>query len=709
MPAVKRLSAGWDTETTGIDLFHGCKPFLVSMARYGEDPLVWEWFVDPLTREPIIPAGDREEIRRWLSLTQDMVFQNAKFDIKGFGSIEIDFDPLWWSRVDDTLFRAHLIHSIEQHDLTSLVLKYLGIDIKPFEDAVQVAVNECREIARVKFPDWKIAKPHKKLPNGTEEYNPKTPSAGDTLWKWDMWLPRAIAKALSLPPEHSWWTVTRDYNLADSGVVLPLRDVQREIIEERGLTAIYKHRQELIRIIYDMESRGVTYNEERLVQLKEDFTEEAKESESICINLGEGLIESLPGSGTTKAMRELLIDRWKLEPLAYSEKTGAPSIDKVCLEAWEHELPARSKQGMFVRHLRRKRKRDTAVSYMRGYQRAGLRVPIGWTAREAASQATLWRLLHPSLNATGTATLRFSSSNPNEQNISKQDDGNLRQAFGPLPGREWWSLDYENLELRIPAYEAGERDMIDLFEHPERAPYYGSYHLLVAHILHPELFDQCLADGVTFKDRYKATWYQWTKNGNFAVQYGAMVESGTADAAYHVPGAQERIQSKFVNIAELNSSQIAYARENGYVTTMIDRELGAYPIQCSRDRYGRVRPTVPLNYHVQGTAMWAMCRAMVRCENFIQQWNASRGLLDLATRRAKAELDRLGIFITMQVHDELVFDLPAGNSPTANVPVILSLIDLMEESGRDIGIPLKVDASYHPNNWAKSVHVDLAA
>ena len=52
-----------------------------------------------------------------------------------------------------------------------------------------------------------------------------------------------------------------------------------------------------------------------------------------------------------------------------------------------------------------------------------------------------WRKLHTSLNMCGTDTLRWSSNNPNSQNISKKEGFNLRYAFGPAPGREWWSLD----------------------------------------------------------------------------------------------------------------------------------------------------------------------------------------------------------------------------------------------------------------------------
>jgi len=59
--------------------------------------------------------------------------------------------------------------------------------------------------------------------------------------------------------------------------------------------------------------------------------------------------------------------------------------------------------------------------------------------------------------------------------------------------------------------------------------------------------------------------------------------------------------------------------------------------------------------------------------------------------------------IVMQVHDEMVFELPAGGK--ASLPKVNRLQQLMEQSGDDIGIPLRVSASYHPDNWAESVAV----
>lgn len=277
---------------------------------------------------------------------------------------------------------------------------------------------------------------------------------------------------------------------------------------------------------------------------------------------------------------------------------------------------------------------------------------------------------------------------------------NLRYCFGPPPGWEWWCLDYENIELRIPAYESGEQSMIELFEKPDVPPYFGSNHLLACHILHPKMFEECVndkgeIDGRIFKDRYQYTWYGWTKNGNFAVQYGAQLTSGTADRAYHLNGAQAIIQKRLGKINDLNRQMIDMANRLGYVETIPDRAVNphrGYPIYCTRTGYGKVLETVPLSYHIQSTAMQATRKAMVRCSDQLIEW-----------RKREAFCGKM----IMQCHDELDFAFPKGRDSKSNVDRIMKLKRLMEKSGEDIGIPLKVGVSYHPNNWSEKEKYEI--
>lgn len=647
------------------------------------------------------------------------IFQNSKFDfaaleVLGLWSI-INID-MAWAAVRDTLLAGHLLNSVQPHDLTTMCAVYLGLDIEPHELALEKAVQWCRrQVRRKSFKldhgDWAIA----------EKGREGMPSAGAQLWKADAWLPQAYATHMKLPEDHEYWTVLRDYANADSASTLALWKAQERIIRQRGLWEIYLERLKVLPIAYGMESRGPTLSKTRMDEQAVEYEEASESAGRVCTNIAEGLgVElTLPKSGNNGSLTKFCFETLKLPPLKRSDKTGTPSLDASVLETYKSTLPPNSKALLFIKSLGDKRKRDTALQYMSGYQRFWLPVD---------ESGELYKM-HPSINPTGTKTLRWSSSAPNEQNISKREDFNLRYMFGPAHGREWWSCDAENIELRLPAYEAGEQAMIDLFERPNDPPYFGSNHLLCAHILHEEFFDDCescllcscevysprtvrnpkakycscakpdkIVDGRVFKKRYASSKYQRTKNGNFAVQYGAQQESGTADRAYGIVGGQAKIQSRLGKISDLNKRMIAHAVKHGYVETIPDRRINpnkGYPVVCTRTENGKVKPTVPLSYHIQSTAMWWMQSAMIRCEEQLKEWR-SKGF---------------DAYIVMQIHDEIVFDFPVSkvdprkDAYSSNLSKIRVMQKLMAMGGDDVGIPTPVSCEYHPINWSEGIRL----
>lgn len=707
-----------DTETTGVDLHHGARPFLVTMAEEGsKDNTFWEWDVNPLTRVPIVPDGDLEEIQQHITGDFDLILQNAKFDFKVMKVAGLDLFS-YWPRVKDTLIGGHLLASNQRHDLTSMTTIYVGRRIGHLEDNMKRCVNECRRVIqqarlRVKkekgdeldayFAQWNIA----------EEDLPGMPSAktgkkkdekgieSDSPWKFDCWLPRAMAKFLELPLDHEYWTVTSKYANGDSAAALWLWKRMEPLIRERGLWEIFLERMKVLPVAYKMEMNGVTVSKSRLRTLANQYRTESNKAKEGMLKIAAemGYELKLPkGASPNNSLREFCFDHLQLEPIVGKKaKTQNPSLDKEAIDYYLSTLPEGNALN-FIKTLVETRSRDTAVSYMESYERFWLPWVSAWRGAVDPKTGAGWYVLHPSLNPTGTDTLRWSSSNPNSQNISKKKLFNLRYGFGPAPGREWWSFDAKNIELRLPAYKAGEQIMINLFERPNDPPYFGSNHLLVSHILHPKEFEACRGkdgtiDGRIFKDEYESTLYQWIKNGNFAVQYGAVETSGTADRAYHVPGAQRRIQERFSNIKKLNDQTIAFANKYGYVETMPDKTVNpkrGYPLMCTRTEYGRILETVPFNYYIQGTAMQWMAKAMVRCGAYMDRLNGDRA--------------RDMYYITLQIHDELVFDFPRGTGPKpwlTNLPKAKKIKQLMELGGDDIGIPTPVSIEYHTESYSE--------
>lgn len=695
------------------------------------------------------------------------VGHNLKFDITALSTIGVTWDA--WENTYDTILASHLLDSDQLHNLTAVAGTYLYEDIQSYEDAIDAATKEARKVVQqarlrrdrflaagekikaeqVLMADWAIAQ------EGREDM----PSAGGKrVWKADMWLPRAVAKFMWeeeqdkgwRPPAarncehewvpcahaqercrhchgHHWWNVLAEYAHPDTAVTLALTDPMWAELRRRGLWKIYRERCRLIEVAYRMERAGVTVSGERLGQLVEDYSSRGKEAHAVCMNLARSKgweLEMNEGGNSTDSLKQFLLGRFAEGPVnekgnpTYDKtrfvrddrclnlpilkitEAGGASLDKSVMEEYRVTLPANSKEMLFVRKLVDMRSLGTACSYMNSYERFW--IPLG--IRNAAGEQ-LWYRLTPSLNITGTAHLRWSSQDPNEQNISKKEGFNLRFCFGPAPGREWWSMDYSNIERRVPAYVAGEEEVIALLERPDDPPYYGSEHLMVAHTLHKRLFEETCwdpktrtLDGRLFKDKYKATWYQYTKNGNFALQYGC--GEAKADSTFHVAGGYRLIKQRFHRQERLNQQQIDHANRHGYVVTIPDKTVDpttGYPIVTPRGEYGRVKPTLPLNYFSSGTSCWVATFAMLRCQRRLDEWRDKEGFDG---------------FQTLYVHDEIVFDFPRGAHPledpkNSNLHRAKEMAALMEQGGDNLTfrVPTPVNVEWHDKSWDKGVAI----
>jgi DNA polymerase I-like protein with 3'-5' exonuclease and polymerase domains len=694
------MLVSFDTETTGVDFHHGAMPFIVTFCSEDGNVTYYEWDVDPYTRIPKIPLADKKQVKATFGRQQTLIAHNPRFDVRAISTFipdVLDIIKGGWSSIKDTLLLSHILASNQPHDLTTLSLIYVGVNILPYEEAMKEHIIEARKLAKSEFPKWRIAKAG----------DPTMPSAKETVWKLDMWLPRAIAQEKGYSSDHPWWNCTAEYANVDSTVTVPLYKKMLEILRERDLEKIYDFRLKLLPVIHTMEQSGITMSEDRTEELMIRLQEEANTSREACIEAADNEISHLPISGNSNDLKKIIFDKFKLTSHLTTDK-GNPSLDKTVLSRWVDTLPQKSKPHKFITNLQRFRKRMTAVSYINSYHKF-------W--KPCDDRGTM--KVFPSVNPTGTDTLRFAYNNPNAQQVSKQEEVNLRYCYGPGPGREWWSLDAKNIELRLPAYESGERELIDLFEHPDDYPYYGSTHLLNFHTIYDDLWNKELGTickecckgqrvdekliGPHCKKKFASSWYQWVKNGGFAVQYGAVDITkedtwGTADIAFHKKGAHSLLKARFSNLTELNQHWIDYANEHGYIETMpditVDPEHG-YPLLCTRSNWGRILETVPLNYRTQGTAMWVMCRMMVATNEWIQWYNTRPGLG--ASGPA---------FLALQVHDEIIIDLPKRKN-MSNLPKLRKLKHALDQIGFDLipQVPLTMGIEYHPVHWAEGITV----
>ena len=396
-------------------------------------------------------------------------------------------------------------------------------------------------------------------------------------------------------------------------------------------------------VAFDMEDRGITLHKARTLSLREKYKQRSKQEQLTCEKIGRkyGHCIVMPKGAMNDNLRELLLDVMELPPRFNKKaKSQEPTLNAEAMEYYLLTLPEEDERRVFIKALLDKRESDGMVGFLNNYQRFWL------------DYQDDIKLIHAQINPADTGTLRWSHKNPNSSNIGKSEDEDgfsLRSCFGPAPDREWWSLDAKNIELRIPFYESGEADMIALFEKENEPPYFGSNHILIFSILWEEIWEKALKEhgplhtADFIKKTYKSSYYGWTKNGNFATQYQAGNE--TADLAYHQKGAKKKIESRFTKLADLNRQQVRFANKTGYVETVPDKEVSAtrgYPLYCKTNMWGGVKPTIPLSYHVQGTAMWFTMKARLRC---FEQLKICK------------EEDNFDARIVLQVHDELVFDM----------------------------------------------------
>jgi DNA polymerase-1 len=273
--------------------------------------------------------------------------------------------------------------------------------------------------------------------------------------------------------------------------------------------------------------------------------------------------------------------------------------------------------------------------------------------------------VHTSYNQAVTNTGRLSSSEPNLQNIPvRTEEGRLiRHAFIAREGHYLISADYSQIELRVLAHLSRDPVFCDAFARDE------DIHTRTASEVFG-LFPQL----VTPEMRRQA------KTINFGVIYG----QGAFSLAKQL-GVARRVAEEFIDSYKArHSGAIAFlencvrqAEETGYVTTLLGRRLPIPDIASSNFTVRSFAQRNAINYPIQGSAADIIKQAMVRIYERLRREGLQSRLI-------------------MQVHDELVFEVPEGE--------LLHMEQLVAhemEHAVPLAVPLKVDLS-HGRNWSEA-------
>lgn len=422
-----------------------------------------------------------------------------------------------------------------------------------------------------------------------------------------------------------------EYSAGDADVTFRLAPLLEERIRREGLGVVLDEIEiPLLDVLVDLESHGVRIDVGVLAELGREFE---KRMSQVARDAYRAAGEEF-NLDSPRQLERILFDKLKLSP-GRRTKTGR-STDMAVLErlASEHELPARVLEYRSLAKLK-----NTYIDAL-----PGLVNPE--TGR-----------LHTSYNQAVAATGRLTSSDPNLQNIPvRTPEGRLiRRAFVPEPGWVFVGADYSQIELRVLAHLSGDERMRAAFREGQ------DIHAATAR----ELFGNSDEES---RRRAKAV--------NFGIVYG-MSSFGLAQRLGIEPRkAQEIIDayfSRYPGVRAWIDACLEQARREGMVRTLFGRRRFVPGLKSENRGLRSAAERVAINAPIQGTAADLMKKAMIA-----------------VSRRLRGGRARL----ILQVHDELVLEVPEGEADQAG-----RLLREEMESVAALQVPLRVDLS-RGLNWA---------
>jgi len=431
----------------------------------------------------------------------------------------------------------------------------------------------------------------------------------------------------------------RDYSCEDADVTFQLFQLLLPKLKEGGSEKLFEDVEMPLSIVLaKMEMNGVKID----VDLLNDFSKEIEGQLLRKMEQIHGMAGEVFNINSSQQLGKILFDKLKL-PVIKKTKTGY-STDMEVLEklSLHHDLPF---EIIVYRNL--SKLKSTYID-------------------------ALPKLLHPetgrvhtSYNQTVTATGRLSSSDPNLQNIPiRTDEGNrIRQAFVPEKGFVIVSADYSQIELRILAHLSRDEVLTEAFRNDE------DIHSRTA----SEIFGVPM-EKVTQVMRREA------KVINFGIIYGMSAYGLSQQLKKEPKMAQAYIDEyfkKYTGVHAYIQSSLEDARKKGFVTTLLNRRRYLPEINSQTIAIRQASERMAINTPLQGTAADMIKVAMIRIQNRLEEFHLSTKMI-------------------MQVHDELVFEVPEGEMEST-LPMIRDEMETVME----LSIPLKVSI-YSGKNWAEA-------
>jgi len=429
-----------------------------------------------------------------------------------------------------------------------------------------------------------------------------------------------------------------EYAAANADVILRLHEhLYPQIAGDDKLTRIYQTIELPVRdVLFRMERTGVLIDGARLAEHGRTLGERVATLEQ------QAFAEA--GSpfnlGSPRQLCEILFDRMKL-PVVKRTATGQPSTDEEVLQelAANYPLPK-----LILEHRALSKLKSTYTDKLP-------QMVNGQTGR-----------VHTTFSQTTAVTGRLASLEPNLQNIPVRtaEGRRIREAFVAPPGHVLMSADYSQIELRIMAHLSEDPALLRAFREG------ADIHRATA----AEVFGIAPAD-VTPQQR------SYIKAVNFGLIYGMSAFGLAAQLNIERSAAAQFIDKYFTRypgVAAYMQRTREVARSQGYVETVFGRRLWLPDIRAASGPRRSAAERAAINAPMQGTAADLVKLAMIE----VQRW---------------IDRERIGTRLVLQVHDELVLEVPEAELPR----VERELPGLMAGVGQ-LSVPLVVDVG-HGSNW----------
>ena len=395
-----------------------------------------------------------------------------------------------------------------------------------------------------------------------------------------------------------------DYAAEDADVTLQLKETFEPMLKEKSVEKIFNQIENpLVKVLAQMEFEGIKIDINFLNEYSIELEKQAKESEERVYEQA-GVRFNL---ASPKQLGEILFDHLKLDPKAKKTKTGQYATGEEVLQKMAHEHKIVNDILAFRELTKLK---STYVD--------SLPMLVNkFTGR-----------VHTSYNQAVAVTGRLSSNNPNLQNIPIRTalGREIRKAFvAQNEDHVLMSADYSQIELRIVAAMSGDEAMCEAFRLKK------DIHTATA----AKVFG-ISEEEVTKEMRYKA------KSVNFGLIYGQSAFGLSQNIGVSRTEAKQLIDNYFEQYAAIKSymdKQIAFAKEHGYVETILGRKRWLRDINSGNAVVRGFAERNAINMPIQGSAADMIKLAMIQIHQRMKKENVQTKML-------------------LQVHDELVFEVP---------------------------------------------------